>query len=196
MSRPSVRSARLAGWIAVPVALVISGGAIAGSSYSAFSATTGNATNAWAMGDVNLSDDDSGTAMFTTSNAANLAPGSSATKCVVVTSHGSLASKIRLYTTDATSTKDLASYVTVTIKIGTGGSFNDCTGFSSTDTIYSGTLASIATAAGDYAHGLGEWTAAKDDARTYQFTTTVDSDVPNTAQGGTAGIGFTWEAQN
>ena len=34
------------------------------------------------------------------------------------------------------------------------------------------------------------------ETRTYQLTYTVKADTTNDTQGGTAAIGFTWEAQN
>jgi hypothetical protein len=61
-----------------------------------------------------------------------------------------------------------------------------------------GTVASFATSSTNYANGLGTWapTGTAPETRTFQFTYTVDAATPNTSQGGTAAIGFTWESQN
>lgn len=199
MSRPSVRTARIAGWVAIPAALLVSGLAIGGASYSAFSATTSNPTTNWTVGTVALSDDDSNTAMFT---AIGLKPGSTGTKCIAVTSTGSLASTVKLYGTSPATTNGLSSYINLTITQGTGGSFaGGCGSFTplgSGSSVFTGTLASFGTGDTNFATGAGSWapTGSASETRVFQFSYTVDPAAPNTSQGGTASIGFTWEAQN
>jgi hypothetical protein len=167
-------------------------------SYSAFSATTSNAANNWAAGTVVLSNDSASTAMF---NASNLKPGSTGTHCIAVTSTGTLPSAVKLYTTSPSTTNALSTYITLTITQGTGGSFASCTGFvadSSGSAIYSGTLANIGTANTSYATGLTTWspTGSASETKVYQFVYTVSTSAPNSVQGGTAAVGFTWEADN
>lgn len=200
MSRtaPTLRTARLVKWAALPAALVISGLIIAPASYSAFSSNTANPASNWAVGTVALTDDDSSTALFT---ATGLKPGSTGTKCIVVTSSGSLASTVKLYGTSPATTNTLASSITLSIVQGTGGSFGSCTGFTPLGTgssLYSGSLAAFGTGSTNFSNGLGTWapTGTATETRTYQFTYTVDAAAPNSTQGGTATIGFTWEAQN
>ena len=202
MSRPSVRTARIAGWIAIPAALLVSGLAIGGASYSAFSSTTSNPTNNWTTGTVALSDDDANVAMFT---ATGLKPGSTGTKCIVVTSTGSLPSAVKLYGTGSATTLALSSSLNLTITQGTGGSFStsgpsSCTGFTASPAtpIFAGTVASFASTYTSYANGLATWspTGASSESKTFQFTYTVDPAAPSTTQGGTAALGFSWEAQN
>lgn len=193
------RAGRVANWLALPVAILLSGATIGTASYAAFSATTSTPTNNWATGTVALSDDDSATALFT---ATNLAPGSTGTRCIAVTSTGSLASAVRLYGTGATTTNALSSHITLTITQGTGGSFaGGCVGFTplvSGSAVYAGSLANFGTTATNYATGLGTWapTGTAAETRVFQFAYTVDAGAPNTTQGGTAALGFTWEAQN
>jgi hypothetical protein len=198
MARPSTRLSRIVKWSAIPVALAASGVLVAQSSYSAFSATTSNPTNNWAVGTVALSDDDTNTAMF---NASGLKPGSTGNKCIAVTSSGSLASAVKLYGTSPATTNALSSSITLGVVQGTGGSFGSCTGFPPLGTgssVYSGSLAAFGSTATSYATGLGSWapTGSAAETRVFQFTYTVDAAAPNTTQGGTAAIGFTWEAQN
>lgn len=198
MNRPTARTARIARWAAIPLALLASGAVVATASYSAFSATTSNPTNNWAVGTVALSDDDANTAMF---NATSLKPGSTGTRCIAVTSSGSLASAVKLYGTNPATTNALSSSINLSVVQGTGGSFGSCTGFTPLATgssVYSGTLAAFGSTATSYASGLGSWapTGEAAETRVFQFTYTVDPAAPNSTQGGTAAIGFTWEAQN
>jgi hypothetical protein len=200
--RPSRKIATIVSLVAVPTALAASGLVVAQSSYSAYSATTVNPSSNWATGTVALTDDDANVAAFT---ASNLKPGSTGTRCIVVSSTGSLPASVKLYGTGATTTNALASSVNLTVTQGTGGSFGSCSGFTalaSGSGVYSGTLADFGTAATSYANGVGTWSTAgvatggPAETRTYQIAYTVRSDAANSTQAGTAAIGFTWEAQN
>ena len=150
---PAARRARSppsSPWSPIPAALAVSGLVVAQSSYSAYSATTVNPTSNWATGTVALTDDDNNTAAFT---ASNLKPGSTGTRCIVVSSTGSLPSSVKLYGTGAATTKALASDINLTITQGTGGSFGSCTGYTPLTTgssVYSGTLAGF----GSHRHRL------------------------------------------
>jgi Camelysin metallo-endopeptidase len=196
MSVRHLISKRVAAAVSIPIAMVASGAMVWHASYSAFSATTTNPTSNWAAGTVALSDDDSNTALF---NASNLKPGSTGSKCIAVTSTGSLPSAVKLYGTSYATTNALSTYLTVTVDEGTGGSFaGGCTGFSSSAQIYNGTLAAFGTGKTNYATGVGNWapTGSASETKVYKVTYTLSSSTPDTAQGGTAALGFTWEAQN
>jgi len=198
MSRVTPRAARLAAWITIPAALVASGVVVSTASYSAFSATTVNPTSNWTAGNVALTDDDNNTALF---NATGLKPGSTGVNCITVTSTGSLPSTVKLYGTNASTTNALASNINLTVEQGTGGGFGSCTGFTpatTSGTLYSGTVAGFGTASTNFATGVGTWapTGSGSESRVYRFTYTLSSTAPNTVQGGTAALGFTWEAQN
>jgi hypothetical protein len=195
---PSARLAKTMRWAILPAALVVSGLVIAPASYSAFSSTTANPTSNWTAGTVMLADDDASSALFT---ATGLRPGSTGTKCIVVTSSGNLPSTVKLYGTGAATTNALSGSITLAVTQGTGGSFGSCTGFTplaSGASVYNGTLAAFAAGSTGFATGLGNWapTGSASESRTYQFVYTVDAAAPNTTQGGTASIAFTWEAQN
>ena len=181
-------------WGVVPVALMASGLLVWQSSYAAFSSTTSNPTNNWTAGTVALSDDDSNTAMFT---AATLKPGATGEKCIVVTSSGNLASTVKLYATAYSTTAALGSYVDLVIQEGSGGSFSSCTGFTSAATNFTGTLAAFAAANTNFGNGLSSWAPAPGTVtRTFRIAYTINTSAPNSAQGGTAAAGLTWEAQN
>jgi hypothetical protein len=194
----SALRSRWAALAAILTGLLVSGGVVWQASYSAFSSTSTNPTSNWSSGSVALSDDDSNTALFT---ASNLKPGATGTKCIAVTSTGSLASTVKLYGTAAATTNALSTYVNLTITQGTGGGFGSCTGFAPLGTgssVYAGTLAGFGSTATAFASGLGTWapTGSGSETRVFQLVYTLDPAVPNSAQSGTAALGFTWEAQN
>jgi hypothetical protein len=195
---PSTRFRAISKWAVVPVALMASGLLVWQSSYSAFSATTVNPTNNWTAGTVALTDDDTNTALFT---ASTLKPGDTGTKCIVVTSSGNLASAVKLYQTGYANTAALGTYLNMVIDEGTGGTYSSsgptsCTGFTFGSNDYTGTLAGFSGKT-SFATGAGTWApAAGTVTKTYRFSYTLDAATPNTSQGGTASVGFTWEAQN
>jgi hypothetical protein len=196
--RPSRRTAKVAGLLAVPAAIAVSGLVVSQASYSAYSASTENPASNWATGTVALADDDNGTAAFT---ATNLKPGSTRTKCIAVTSTGNLPSTVKLYATNQSTTKDLAAHIRLTITQGTGGSFGACAGFApltSGARLYDGSLQDFGYAATGYTSGVGNWAPSgqADETRTFRFVYTVNADAPDSTQGGTAAGGLTWEAQN
>lgn len=196
MSSVTPRAARLAAWIAIPVALIASGAVVSTASYSAFSATTVNPTSNWNAGNVALSDDDSNTALF---NATALKPGSTGSNCITVTSTGTLPSAVKLYGTGAATTNALSGSINLTIEQGTGGGFGSCTNFvaaTTGGTVFSGTLASFGSSKTDYSTGVGSWAPNGAGTQVYKITYTVPTSAPSSVMGGTASLGLTWEAQN
>lgn len=195
MSVLNLSSKKLVAGATVPLAVLASAGLIWQSSYSAFSATTTNPTNNWSAGTVALSDDDSNTAMF---NATNLKPGATGTKCIAVTSTGSLASTVKLYGTSYSTTNALATHLNLKVEEGTGATSASCAGFTGGSTVFDNTLASFGTTKTGFATGVGSFapTGSGSETKSYKITYSLTSSVPDTAQGGTAAVGFTWESQN
>lgn len=164
-------------------------------SEAAFTATTDNGGNSFAAGTVSLSDDDSGSALFT---MTGLAPGSSQTACIEVTYTGSLtpASAITFYaaSTNANdgSGNGLADDLDVTVELGTDGS--TCAAFSAASSLYTATaLASLAAVGSPLSTG---WTPAggSNGMRPFRFTITLGADTANDAQGDSSTATFTWAA--
>ncbi|WP_346619020.1 hypothetical protein [Blastococcus montanus] len=189
--RPGARAAKF-GFVAAPfVGLAVAVLLVWQTSYSAFSSTTSNGVNNWTAGSVRLTDNDSGVAMF---SADRLMPGSTGNRCIVVTSEGTVPSTVKLYGTGLTTTNGLSSYLQLTVSEG-AGTATDCSDFSGAG-IYTGTLAGFT--ATTHAAGYGTWapTGASAASRTYRFAWTFDSAAPQSTQGGTASITFTWEAQS
>jgi hypothetical protein len=180
---------------AIPMAVLASGGLVWQSSYSAFDATTVNPTSNWTSGTVALSDDDSNTALFT---ASNLKPGATGTKCIAVTSTGSLASTVKLYGTSYATTNALAANINLKIEEGTGATTASCTGFTGGTTLYDGAMSTFGTTKTSFATGVSSWapTGSASETKSYRVTYLLSSTTPDSAQGGTAALGFTWESQN
>jgi hypothetical protein len=177
MKKPSARARAILGFGAAPLAILIGGGLVWQSSYAAFTATTRSAGNSWSTGAVNLTDDDSGVAAF---SATNLVPGSTGAKCIVVTSTASVPGEVRSYVTNLSSSgATLGDRITFKLESGTGGSFNNCTGFVANGAVEPSTpITTVAAARHDYATGGHPWATtgvAAGESRTYKGTWTFDT---------------------
>jgi hypothetical protein len=177
--------------VLIPLALLASSAVVYQASNAAFTATTANPSNSWASGTVALTDNDAGAALFT---ASGIKPGDGGTKCIVVTYTGSIAASVKLYATGYTD-NGLGQYLTFSVDEGTGTAA-DCSDFSSTTALYSGTLDGFATGSTAYASGLSGWAPAggSNATRTFRFSWTLQ-DTDN-AQGKTSAATFTWEARS
>jgi len=83
------------------------------------------------------------------------------------------------------------------VEEGTGGTFSNCTGFTAGSTVFDGTAAAFGTSKTDFATGVGTWAPNGGNAtKTYKVTYTLSATTPDSAQGGSAALGFTWESQN
>jgi hypothetical protein len=195
MSVLNITRKQLVAGAAIPAAVLASGALVWQSSYSAFSATASNSTNNWSAGTVALTDDDSNTAMF---NATNMKPGATGVKCIAVTSTGSLASTVRLYATSYSTTNALAANINLKVEEGTGATTASCAGFTGASTLFDNPLSSFGTTKTSFATGLSSWapTGTASETKSYRITYTLSATTPDTAQGGTAAVGFTWESQN
>jgi hypothetical protein len=90
---------------------------------------------------------------------------------------------------------NLAPYLGLTVDVGSGAAgFGDCTGFSSTTTIFSNTLSNFAATHTGFSNGLAVWSPSGAEDRWLRFHVTLADD--NGAQGADATATFTWEAQS
>jgi hypothetical protein len=187
-----VRLAVIAATFALMSALVVT------TSNATFSNVTDNTGNSIAAGDVDLVDDDTGSSIFTISA---MEPGQTAIDCILVTYQGSVPdpSRVSVYSGGFTDSGDFATYLNLTIEEGTGGSYGDCTGFSSENTIETGgTLADFDTTHTNYANGAGVWDPASTPvSKTNRITVELDAAAPNSEESeSVTGLTFTWEIQN
>jgi len=164
------------------------------SSRQAFVAQNDNTGNQVSSATINLADNDANTAMF--ANVTGLIPGTNSERCIDVTYTGSVNPTAVLLYASGAPTGTLATYLDLTIDIGadTADPFGTCTSFTSTGTLYSGTLAAFATARTGYATGLTTWDpSTSPETRTFRFRLSVQ-DTP-AAQGLTSTFGFSWETR-
>lgn len=198
---------------AVPVGLIVSGTLVWNSSYAAFVATTGTPENSWGTGAVQLSNDHSATALFTTASEGLLVPGSSGYKCITVTYSGNVDTAdmgVRLYGSLTTDSAELADALKVTVQMSTTALTPtpdaDCLpAFEASPVSYatksfSAFPTGFGTGIGD-ANGdaVGDWrpSATTDRSRTYKISYSLPAgSYPATVQGKRVGMTFTWEVQS
>jgi len=184
--------------MALGAAFLLVGVLVVTSSRATFTDTTDDIGNAFTAGDIDLIDDDLGSAMFT---ITNMEPGDSETDCIVVTYQGSITdpSAVKIYSGGYTDSGDFGDYLNLTIDEGTGGSFGNCTGFVLGNSIESGgTVADFDTTHTNYASGAGVWDPSSTPASmTYRVTVELDSATPTAEEGeSVTALTFTWEVQN
>ena len=164
------------------------------SSRQAFVAQNDNVSNQVTAAAVDLTDNDSGTAMF--ANVTGLLPGTDVDRCIDVTYTGSVDPTAVLLYVNAPPTGTLGTYLNLTVDIGadTADPYRTCTGFTSSGTLYTGTLAGFAGTYAGYAAGLSTWDpVGSPETRTFRFRLSVQND-PN-AEGLTSTFGFSWETR-
>lgn len=202
LSAPTVRSARIVGLAAVPVAILLAGAMVWQASDAAFTATTRNSGNSWSTGQVALTDDDLGAAAFT---AENLVPGQTGQKCIVVTSNSTVPGEVRAYMQNLSpSAAGLESRITFQVERGSGGTFNDCTGFTPIPgALAPQPLSTLATVNNNYSNGGAEWETAgtAGESATYRGTWTFNTtgmsqQEIDALQGSRTSVDIVWELQS
>jgi hypothetical protein len=186
-------------------------------SYAAFSASTDNTGDAWSTGNLALQNN-GGTATFANSTTAlfngtaagqpenNIKPGATGTKCITVSSTGSLAGSLRLYrgTISGTNSAALAPQLSLTVDVAnlgstTGNVQSNCTGFPTTGVtnLHTGvalsSLPSTYGTAAAFAVPGGTQRVAYRIAWTFNSTGSNPGD--NALQSSSAATDLTWEIQ-
>ena len=201
MNTPSARARKVALFAAAPLAVLIAGGMVWQGSQAAFTASTRNAGSSWSTGNVVLTDDDLGAAAFT---VENIVPGQTGQKCIVVTSQSNVPGEVRAYTQNLISSKGLENRIYFDLEQGTGGSFNDCTGFTPTaNNVPELPISTLASVNRDFATGGASWQTAGTPGETQSYrgtwrfdTTGLSQDDINALQGARVGIDLAWELQS
>ncbi|WP_425860848.1 hypothetical protein [Arthrobacter sp. TWP1-1] len=201
MKTPSSRTRKIAMFAAAPLAVLIAGGMVWQGSQAAFTASTRNAGSSWSTGNVVLTDDDLGAAAFT---VENIVPGQTGQKCIVVTSQSNVPGEVRAYTQNLISAKGLEDHIFFDLEQGTGGSFNDCTGFTPTaNTVPEMRISTLASVNRDFTTGGASWKTAGTPGETQSYrgtwrfdTTGLGQDEINALQGARVGIDLVWELQS
>lgn len=195
----SARLRRSTALIATPVAVLLAGAMVWQGSQAAFTSTTRNSGNAWSTGQVLLTDDDNGVAAFT---AERITPGQTGSNCIVVTSQANVPGEVRSYVQNLATSRGLENRITLQVERGTGGSFNDCTGFTPSDSepLPLLTLAQLADENNSWETGGAAWetTGTVGESVTYRGTWTFDTTGMSQAeidalQGARVSIDLVWE---
>ena len=143
--------------------------------------------------ELQLTDSDAGTAMF---RNETLLPGVATERCIQVTYDGTDdPGPVLMYAAPSTG-GNLAPYLDLTVHMGTAppGAFGGCGSFSSSQSVFVGTLADFASAHSDYATGRFTWNPSDiQETRSFRFTVTVQ-DVA-AAAGKSASFGFSWRTE-
>jgi hypothetical protein len=183
-------------------ALLLASLMILQASNAAFSATTDNTGDAWATGNLALTNNGGGTT-FSGSTAAlfnmtNLKPGDTGARCITVESAGSLAGTLKLYrgTITGTNSAALAAQLDMTVDAQAVGSTANvqanCTGYSggSSGALYSGTLSTMPAT---YAAASGTAVAGGTQRIAYRISWTVNASADNSVQSSSAQANLNWE---
>ncbi|MGI9610448.1 MAG: hypothetical protein ACR2NL_09180 [Acidimicrobiia bacterium] len=171
---------------------------VVSASRAPFTASTSNSANSVGAATVTLTDDDSGSAMY---SITDMLPGQTEVRCILVSYGGTAAdpAPVKLYSGGYTDSGNFADYVNVTIEEGTGAISGDCSGFVLENAIESGgNLAAFDVAHNDYATGAGVWDpATTPETKAYRITLELDSLTPDAEQGeAVSDLVFTWETQS
>jgi len=198
MRAPSTRTRRIALWSTGPAAVLLAGLMVWQASNAAFSSETYNAGNNWNSGSVTLTNDGTGSAMFT---LQNLVPMQTDSHCIVVTGTSSVVGTLRTYFTNNVP-DGLENNLTMKVEQGTGGSYGSCTGFNPAATFDALPLATMFTSHSTFADGILQWDKATGtQSKTYKFTWTFDTTGMTQAQidglqGKSVRTDIEWELQN
>ena len=167
------------------------------SSRAAFVAQNDNLANTVTAATVDLTDDDTGSALF---NSVGLVPGTTVTRCIEVTYSGTVGPlPVLLYAT-AAPTGALAPYLNLSVDVAAANAdtFGSCTNFGAvggSTNVYTGTLGGFATSHAGYATGRAtSWDpTGSGQGRTFRFTISVQDNA--SAEGQTTTFGFSWETR-
>jgi hypothetical protein len=199
MPKPTARTLRLASLLVGPAAVLVAGLLVWQASNAAFTATTRNSGSNWQTGSVMLSDDDLGAAAF---RINGVVPGQTGSRCLVVTSQSTVPGQVRTYVQNL-GAQGLEGNITVSLAIGTGGNFADCTGFVAATTLPPLSIATISARMNSYATGVLPWNTAgtAGETKTYKATWTFDVTGLTQAQidalqGKSASVDVVWELQS
>ncbi|MHA7208374.1 hypothetical protein [Arthrobacter sp. MDT1-65] len=201
MKNPSARMRTIAAFGAAPLAVLLAGGMVWQGSQAAFTASTRNAGNSWSTGNVVLNDDDLGAAAFT---IENIVPNQTGQKCIVVTSQSNVAGEVRAYTQNLITARGMENRIYLDLEQGTGGSFNNCSGFTPTaNTVPELPLSTLARENRDFLTGGSVWQTAGTPGETQSYRATwrfditgMSQDEVNALQGARVGIDLVWELQS
>ena len=174
-------------------------------SYAAFSATTVDTGNAWAAGNLVLTNN-GGTAAYSAATTAtfggtNLKPGSTGTTCLTVKSTGNAAGTLAMYRSAlADSAPSLGAQIQLTVTEGVPAAdvLANCVGFPAAGVTTVATNQPLSTFPSTFATATGTTAVAAGTVLeaykvTWTFVTTGTNPGDTALMGKTVTAGFTWE---
>lgn len=168
---------------AAAVAALLIATLVVSRSDDALTAEGTTAASALSSGTISLADDDQGRSLF---DLGAMAPGRPVTRCLEVVYEGTILPVALAMRSE--SAGSLTSFLDVSVEEGSGGTFEDCSGFRATKPVFAGTLADL-TDAGWLPLGRMVNTG---DTRTYRVR--IELQDTSDALGQTARAEFLWEA--
>ncbi|QOD05793.1 hypothetical protein [Pseudarthrobacter sp. BIM B-2242] len=171
---------------------LLTAGIVMGASSAAFTGSYENQGNSWTAGSVSLTGSKA-TAAFT---ASNIAPGYTESHCITVTSNASLQTALSFYGTQKSNVNQLAENLQVTVATGSGGvdGSTACTGFTSEQSVFNGTLAALGATNGSAATAIPitKPMPANGGAQQFMITVSLPTSTGNAQQSGSASMDFGW----
>lgn len=181
--------------LAVLAGVVVSSAVVWRASSAAFTTQAQNTGNALTALQLQLTDNDSGTALF---SVTGMRPGPThaVSRCIKLTYTGASTNITAVKMFAAATTSTLAPYLTMAVDVAPTGDLADCSDFGTPSAVSSTTLTDFLTNRTSFANGATVWTpSSASESRTVRVTMTLADD--NAAQGLVAdGLAFTWEAQS
>lgn len=163
-----------------------------GASSAAFTGSYEDQGNSWTAGNVSLTGSKA-TAAF---SASNIVPGYTESHCITVTSNASVQTALSFYGAQKTDVNQLAENLQVTVATGAGGTdgSTSCSGFTTDQSVYSGTMAALGAANGSAATALPitKPLAANGGAQQFMITVSLPTSTGNAQQSGSASMDFGW----
>jgi hypothetical protein len=211
-------------WLAValPLSVLMGSALVWQSSESAFKATAATGTNSWASGNVTVTTDQTGAAVFNT--LTNLQPDNNlatltipangpfvatsttngGSRCIKVTYNGTSPANIRMYAAVTNTGTDggLAQYLLFSVDTGSGATDVNCTNYTTSGTYLYGSAANNATKMSGFGSSWNtsaatEWSnvPATTPSKYYRISWLLPNGVSDNSQDETSTAVFTWEAQ-
>lgn len=170
---------------------ILTSGAVLGVSAAAFTGYVGQPNNSWTAGTMALTSDKA-TAQFV---ANNITPGYAESHCINITSSSSVVSTLQFYAALTNVNGNLADNMNITVEAGNGGTdaAKSCTGFTSEQILFNGTVTGLNTANGTPAQAVDVIKPlAANGTQQFKISVNLPSSTPNTAQGTGFNLDFNW----
>lgn len=170
---------------------VLTSGAVLGVSAAAFTGYVGQPNNSWTAGTMALVSDKA-TAQFV---ANDIVPGYTESHCINITSNSTVPSTLQFYASESNIVGNLGDNMLITVEAGSGGTdgAKSCTGFTSEETLFSGTVTALNAANGTAEQAVNVTKPlAANGTQQFKITATLPDSTTNASQGTAFNLDFNW----